>query len=165
VFSSILLQDINTGDTFHCTLGTDSATKVSYSRSFRTVRSATGSFSEETNTTTYAISISLQNKHAFPILDLIVRDAVPMSDDKRVKVILRKPEGLANAKDGEVVNLNKDGLNVGWAKVVDGKGGEKEGKFEWKWKVDAGAQIKLEAEWEVKAPADVTWVEAVSYGE
>jgi hypothetical protein len=86
---------------------------------------------------------------------------VPTCEDKRVKVILRKPEGLADAKDGEAVDLKKDGLKVGWEKLVDGKGGEKEGRFEWSWKVDAGSQVKLEAEWEVKAPADIKWVESV----
>lgn len=50
-----------------------------------------------------------------------------MSDDKRVSVILRTPEGLANAKDGEVVALkqNGNGLEVAWEK-------EKQGKFQWK---------------------------------
>jgi len=33
---------------------------------------------------------------------------------------------------------------------VDGKGGEKEGKFEWKWEVGSGAKVNLEAEWEIK---------------
>jgi hypothetical protein len=84
-----------------------------------------------------------------------------MSDDKRAKVILRKPEGLADAKDGQVVDLKDDGLKVSWEKMADGKGGEKEGKFEWRWKVDGGAKVMLEAKWEVKAPADVNWAETV----
>jgi len=83
-----------------------------------------------------------------------------MSEDKRIKVILRKPVGLADAKDGQVVDM-QNGLKVSWEKVVDGKGGEKEGRFEWLWKVDAGSQVKMEAEWEVKAPADVKWAESV----
>lgn len=93
---------------------------------------------------------------------------IPTSDDKRVKVILRRPEGLAGAKDGEVVDLSGSaasnaGLKVGWETLVDGKGGEKEGKFEWKWNVDSGAKVTLEAEWDVKAPADITTTEVVSY--
>jgi hypothetical protein len=153
-------QDINTGDTFICTLGVDPATKVSYSRSARTVRSAAGTFAEAFHTTTYTSKIIIHNKHAFTISELVVRDVVPTCEDKRVRVILRKPEGLADAKDGQVVDL-KDGLKVGWEKVADGKGGEKEGRFEWLWKVDAGSQVKLEAEWEVKAPDHVKWVESV----
>lgn len=125
------------------------------------MRSVSGSFAEATNTTIYTSKTTIHNKHAFAISDLIVRDVVPMSGDKRVKVILRKPEGLADARDGVIVDLKQGGLKARWEKLVDGKGGEKEGKFEWTWKVDSGAQIKLEAEWEVKAPADVTWVESV----
>jgi hypothetical protein len=147
------------GDTFDCTLGADSAAKVTYTRSSRTVRAAGGAFSEVTNTTTYTTKISVQNKHQFAMSDLLVRDVIPMCDDKRAKVILRKPAGLADAKDGQMVDLKKDGLKVSWEKVVDGKGGEKEGKFEWRWKVDGGAKVTLEAEWEVKAPADIQWVE------
>jgi hypothetical protein len=86
-------------------------------------------------------------------------------DSKRAKVVLRKPEGLADAKAGQVVELKKElGLKVMWEKMVDGKGGEKEGKFEWRWKVDSGAKVTLEAEWEVKAPADVQWVEMAMPG-
>jgi hypothetical protein len=133
-----------------------------YWRSSRTVKSAAGTFAEVTNTTTYTTKITIHNKHAFAISDLVVREVVPMSDDRRVKVILRKPEGLADAKDGDVVmDLKKDGLRMNWEKTVDGKGGEKEGMFAWTWQVESGAQIKLEAEWEVKAPADINWVESV----
>lgn len=88
-----------------------------------------------------------------------------MCDDKRIKVILRRPEGLADAKDGEVVNVrSSDGLKVMWEKLVDGVGGERQGKFEWKWKVDAGAKATLESEWEVKAPADLLLAETASFG-
>jgi hypothetical protein len=110
--------------------------------------------------TTYTSLINIQNKHHFAISDLVVRDAVPVCGDKRVKVILRKPAGLADAKDGEVVTL-RDGLKVRWGAVVDGKGGEKEGKMDWLWGIEAGQKITLEAVWEVKAPADTTWVETV----
>lgn len=159
-----LYQDINTGDTFDCALGDDAATKVTYTRSGRTVRSPGGAFSEVVNTTTYTTKITIHNKHAFALADLRVRDIVPMSDDKRVKVILRKPAGLADAKDGQVVDVKSDGNQTGlqtmWEKAVDGSGGEKEGRYEWKWKVDGGAKVTFEAEWEIKAPADLQLVEA-----
>lgn len=92
-----------------------------------------------------------------------MKDIVPLSSDARVKVILRKPKGLAEAKDGVLVDL-QNGLKVGWEKLVDGKGGEKEGKFQWLWKVDAGAKVSLEAEWEIKATGDMAWVEAPFFG-
>ncbi|TFK61460.1 hypothetical protein BDN72DRAFT_965157 [Pluteus cervinus] len=166
--SKTSVNDVNTGDTFSCTLGDDTSTKVTYSRTSKTVKSGGGSFVEAVNTTTYTTRITIHNKHQFPIEHLLVRDVIPTSDDKRVKVILRRPEGLAGAKDGELVDVGASGtsnagLKVGWEKLTDGKGGEKEGKFEWKWNVDSGAKVKLEAEWEVKAPADITTTEVVSY--
>ena len=83
-----------------------------------------------------------------------MRDVIPTYEDKRAKIILHKPLGLADAKDGESVDLKSDGLLVGWEKLVDGKGGEKEGKFEWKWEVGSGAKVNLEAEWEIKVPGE-----------
>ncbi|TFK61692.1 hypothetical protein BDN72DRAFT_863410 [Pluteus cervinus] len=164
--SKTSVNDVNTGDTFSCTLGDDTSTKVTYTRTSKTVKSGGGSFVEAINTTTYTTHISIHNKHQFPIEHLIVKDVIPTSDDKRVKVILRKPEGLAGAKDGEVLDLGASavsnaGLKVGWVKSTIWEGGEKEGKFEWKWNVDSGAKVKLEAEWEVNAPADVTTTEVV----
>lgn len=67
-----------------------------------------------------------------------------------MRVILRKPEGLADAKDGEEIDL-KDGLKVSWEK----SGGEKTGKFEWKGKVESNAKVSMESRWEVKSPANL----------
>ncbi|KAF8151052.1 hypothetical protein B0H34DRAFT_731173 [Crassisporium funariophilum] len=159
--SKTSIDAVNQGDNFECTLGDDPSTKVTYARSSRSVKSNGGAFSEVTTTTTYTTKISIHNKHQFAITDLIVRDVIPTCDDKRAKIILRKPIGLADAKDGEMVDLKNDSLKVGWEKLVDGKGGEKEGKFEWNWKVGNGAKVNLEAEWEVKSPGEVAWVETV----
>jgi len=152
---------VNVNDTFTCTLGSDASLKVKYSRSSKTLKSFGVAFSEVTNTTIYTTTISIHNKHQFPISNLIVRDVVPTCEDKRVNVVLRKPAGLVDAKGTEWVAIGKEGLKVGWKKVVDGKGGQKEGTFEWRWKIGNGAQIKLEAEWEVNAPGDITWVESI----
>jgi hypothetical protein len=69
-----------------------------------------------------------------------------------------------NSKDGQIVDLKNlnEGLKVRWSPLVDGKGGEKEGRFEFLWKVDAGAKVTVQSEWEVKAPADVLWHESTS---
>lgn len=89
----------------------------------------------------------------------MVKDGIPTCDekDKRAKVILRKPEGLADIRAGEVVDLKKlgKGLKVAW----QAGGGEKDGKYEWRWRVDGGEKITLDAEWELKAPADTQWIE------
>jgi len=42
------------------------------------------------------------------ISDLVVRDVIPTCDHKLVKVLLRTPEGLANAKDGEEVLVDRE---------------------------------------------------------
>ncbi|KAJ7035289.1 hypothetical protein C8F04DRAFT_1098768 [Mycena alexandri] len=159
--SKTSINEINTGDTFTCTLGDDVATKVTYARSSNTVTAQGGSFTEVFNTTTYNTKITIHNKHPFALTDLVVRDIIPTCDDKRAKVLLRKPAGLADAKDGEVVKLASPGLKVMWGKTSDGRSGEKDGRFEWAWSVDGGAKVVLEAEWELKAPADVAWVESV----
>ena len=152
------------GDNFNCTLGDDPATKVTYFRTFRVVKNEGGAFVEETHTTSYTTKITVYNKHTFVVPDLVVRDVIPTCDDKRVKVLLQKPEGLANAKDGEEVLVDEekeDGPKIMWGKLVDGKGGEKEGKFQWKGSVKAKDKLELEAQWDVKGPADVSWVESI----
>ena len=107
----------------------------------------------------------MHNEHTFAVPDLVVRDAIPTCDDKRVKVLLRKPHGLANVKDGEEEALvdkeKEDGARIMWEKAVDGKGGEKEGKFQWKGSVKAKDKLVLETQWDVTGPADVTWVESI----
>ncbi|KAG6864236.1 hypothetical protein C0991_011155 [Blastosporella zonata] len=157
--SKTSINDVSTGDNFDCTLGDDAATKVTYSRTSRTVRSDAGSFSEAQSTTTYNTKITIYNKHGFALPDLVVREVVPTVDDKRAKVILRKPEGLADAKDKEVaVKVGEDVVKVGWEKL----GGEKEGKFSWRGNVRAKDKVVLESEWELKAPADTYWQEGMA---
>ncbi|KAF9459033.1 hypothetical protein BDZ94DRAFT_1269216 [Collybia nuda] len=154
--SSTFIGDVNIGDNFDCTLGGDTATKVSYSRTSRSAKVEGGSFSEDKKTVTHNTQITIHNKHTFAIPDLIVCDIIPTCDDERAKVILRKPAGLADIKAGEVVtDKEQAGLKIMWSKQVDGKGGEKEGKFEWRWSIAAGAKVTLESEWEIRAPSDV----------
>ncbi|KAG6872729.1 hypothetical protein C0995_007132 [Termitomyces sp. Mi166 len=164
--SKTSIGDVSTGENFGCTLGDDAAMKVTYSRTARTVKSEAGSFSEAQNTTTYTTVITIENKHGFALSDVVVRDVVPTVDDKRAKVILRKPEGLADSKDGEEIVVGKGGQQVGkvaWEKQVDRKGGEKEGKFAWKASVKAKETVMLESQWELKAPADGTyWQESMA---
>ncbi|KAF7300951.1 hypothetical protein MIND_00658100 [Mycena indigotica] len=160
--SKTSINEIATGDTFACTLGDDAAAKVTYSRSSKTKKLDSGSFAESLNSTTYTTKITIHNKHPFALTDLVVRDIVPTSDDTRAKVLLHKPAGLADAKDGQVVKVDSaslSGLTVRWGAGADGKPGEKEGRIEWGWNVEPGNKAVLEAEWELKAPADVTWVE------
>ena len=79
---------------------------------------------------------------------------------------MRKPDGLALAKaDDEVAVALEDASEVKeakirWGKVEDGKGGEKDGMYEWVCgTVVAGKEVKFEAEWDIKSPANVRWEE------
>ncbi|THH11349.1 hypothetical protein EW146_g8074 [Bondarzewia mesenterica] len=158
--SKTSIHDIAPGDTFDCTLGPDSSTRITYTRQSKLTTAQASAFTEQFNTTTYTSRVTVHNQHNFALGTFIIRDALPVSDDeKRVKVILRRPSVLAEAKEGEKCDV-KDGLKVRWMKAKDGKGGRKEGMFEWIWNVDAGKEVTIETEWDVKASADVRWVEA-----
>ena len=161
------LQDIAPGDQFDCTLGPDSSTKITYARESKLVIANASAFSEPFKTTTYTAHMIVHNRHAFALERLIVRDVIPVSvEEDRVRVILRRPEILAEANEGEdcVVaqsdgGVGVDGLKVRWRKVQGDEGGKKEGMFEWVGAVGAGKEITIETEWDVRAPADVNWVE------
>lgn len=161
----LYVQDINPSDTFDCTLGADSSTRISYSRTFKTVRNDAGAFAEVSKVTTYTNSTTIHNKHRFALSEVIIRDIIPLSDNNAVKVILRKPAGLAEAADGDIVNMKnvQEGLKARWSPLIEGKGGEKQGRFEFLLKVDAGAKVTVESGWDVKAPADMRWHET-SFG-
>ena len=77
--------------------------------------------------------------------------------------MLRKPEGLARAKDGEEVAVVLEGeardVRVRWTEVEDGKGGEKDGIYEWVCSVPGGETVRLEAKWDVRSPGDLQWGE------
>ena len=82
-------------------------------------------------------------------------DNVPVSEDeRRASVVLRRPAGLTKREQGEELKVG-DGESgdrnrtVRWSKVVVGKGG-KEGLFEWVVEVEAGEEVTIETEWDVK---------------
>ena len=94
--------------------------------------------------------------HKFDIAKLVIRDAIPLgSEDNKLSVVLHKPKGLVESKDGQnvAINLNADGnadtkatAKVRWQKVVEGKGGEKDGLFEWVCAVPAGERVGVDAQ-------------------
>lgn len=82
---------------------------------------------------------------------------MPVSDDRRARILLRKPKELIEAKEGVSVKVNREsteeeteegGLRVRWTQ-------EKDGLYEYKWRVDADKKIKLETVFEVKASNDL----------
>jgi len=182
-----IVGDVAPGDVFSCTLGADPATRIRYARtSKRADDDATGgaagrersAFSEQWAATMYRSHITVTNRHPFALRELVVRDGLPVcKDKKRVSVVLRHPAGLAELEQGKElqVDAKEDGgrdddgdgegegkkkQKVRWCKVVDGKGGRKEGLFEWVVEVGAGEELTIETEWDVKAPISLKWIES-----
>ena len=156
--------DVAPGDTFSCTLGADPATRIRYSRTSKRAeedaRTRASAFSEQWEATTYRSCTTVMNRHPFPLRTLVLRDSVPVTeDDKRVNVILRHPDGLADLEQGRELKVSEQ-RTVRWCKIVDGKGGKKEGLFEWVFEVGAGAEVTIETKWDVKAPVSLRWVES-----
>ena len=156
-------------ETFDCVLGIDTALRVSYNQRSRTEHEPARSFAEPTTTTTRTVTTTVTNGHPFDISSLILRDAIPLGNEEaNIKVMLRKPDGLAQARDGDEVTVGLQGqgdvkeTKVRWSKVENGKGGEKDGMYEWVCAVPAGKKVALEAEWAVKAPSNVKWEESVN---
>ena len=168
VSKTAIAGDVAPGDVFSCTLGADPATRIRYTRTSK--RADDGSagrersaFSEQWAATTYRSCTTITNRHPFALRALVLRDGVPVSEDKnRVNVVLRRPEGLAELEQGEELKVGEgsgEKRTVRWSKVVDGKGGKKEGLFEWVAEVGAGEEVTIETEWDVKAPVSLRWVE------
>ena len=148
-------------------LGIDTAVRVTYSSKSDTEHEPVRSFAEPTKTTTRTVTTTATNGHPFDISSLILRDAIPLGNEEaNIKVMLRKPDGLAQARDGDEVTVSLQGdveeTKVRWSKVENGKGGEKDGMYEWVCAVPAGKKVALEAEWAVKAPSNVKWEESVN---
>ena len=183
-----LPRDIAPGDTFHCTLGADPATRIRYTRTFRRAdkpAAGTRAFSEQWASTEYSCRTTITNSHPFALRALVLRDSVPVSEDgERVNVVLRRPDGLADLEQGKELELGAEEEEAGegegegeegevraegskvkrtvrWSKSVDGKGGRKEGLFEWVVDVGAGEEVTIDTEWDVKAPVSLRWVESV----
>ena len=141
-------------ETFECIVGVDTGIKVSYHQ--RSQSEPPHNSAGTTKSTTYTGIITLTNRHDFDIARLILRNSVPLGNEsEKVLVTLRKPDGLAEAKDGQEVAVFpetnpeiKTTASVRWRDVENGI-------YEWVCGIRAGAEIALEAEWVVTAPGSV----------
>jgi hypothetical protein len=186
VSKTSIVGDVAPGDEFSCTLGTDPATRVYYECTTKSADDADantthgGSASSEkwSASTTFRSCTTVTNRHPFALRELVVRDNVPVSEDeKRTCVVLRYPAGLAELEQKGELRVGADDSEregkdekqktqtqtrmVRWGKVVDGKGGKKEGLFEWVVEVEAGEEITIEAEWDIKVPVSLGWFKRV----
>ncbi|TFK56143.1 hypothetical protein OE88DRAFT_1652769 [Heliocybe sulcata] len=161
--STAYIGDVNAGDSFDCLLGMDTSIHLSYRRSSSTVKETRNAFSEQFKITTYSVETVIRNKHRSSISELVVRDAVPHRSatsaglGENVKIVLREPAALADAKPGEVKEVGDKGLKVRWV----GMGDQMEGEYVWECKLDANEEIKFTVKYEIKAPADFALHETV----
>ncbi|KAI0327019.1 hypothetical protein GY45DRAFT_1437237 [Cubamyces sp. BRFM 1775] len=106
-------------DSFECVLGVDTALKLSYSQTGKTEHEPRRNFAEPQKTTTRTALTTISNKHPFDIPKLVVRDAIPLgNEDSKLTVVLRKPVGLAETKEGQDVVVKLDMKGEGDAKTT-----------------------------------------------
>lgn len=148
---------MNAGDTFQCTLGADPSIRLTFARTSSTGAIEGGAFAEQSKTTTYKAVTTVRNKHRFALEHLLVRDSIPLvpPEDKRTRVMLRNPIGLADAEASAEVEV-EDAI-VRWFKDDEGKTHEKEGKIEWEAKVESGGEVTLKLEYDIRGPAESKW--------
>ncbi|KZV76705.1 hypothetical protein PENSPDRAFT_646156 [Peniophora sp. CONT] len=152
--SKTSIKDIAPGGEFTCTLGPDMGTRITYKRSSKLEKDTASRFSEQYATTTYTALTTINNTHPFALTKLVVRDGLPISDDgNRVRVILREPSVLAEAEQGEQKEVGEH--KVAWCSPS----GRKDGLYEWQCALEAEKEVTLSTSWDVKAPADVKWIE------
>ena len=147
-------QDIAPGGEFICTLGPDMGIRITYKRMSNIQKEAASRFAEQYTTTAFSTLTTVNNTHPFALTKLVVRDTLPISDDgNRVRVILREPSVLADTKQGEQKDVETH--RIGWC----APSGRKDYLYEWHCSLEAGKEITLSTSWDVKAPADVKWIE------
>jgi hypothetical protein len=152
-------------------------------------------FGDNKATTTFTSKVVLWNKHSWAVGGVVVKDMVPLCEEPPSvsalygeKVLLRKPEGLADVGEGVEVKAGvevlkaeereyvkvedkdkgdkgkekkgKKKVKVMWEKpVAELKGGE-EGRFEWRCgEIEPDEKVVLEAQWEVKGAPYARWHE------
>jgi hypothetical protein len=146
------VKDVNTNETFTCTLGPDPSIGITYTRTATPAKVEGGAFAEQTRSVVYTTTITLRNAHSFTLPAVHVKDSLPLvGDDKRMRVVVRKPVGLADAGQGAVEV--DGGVKCMWAK----KGGEKEGMVEWVADIGAREEVKMIMEYEVRGPVETGW--------
>lgn len=83
------------------------------------------------------------------------------SERDYVEVDARPEEGTGKGKVSETEKSQRvKRVKAMWEKSVDGMGGEKEGRFEWKCgEIGAGEKVVLEAQWETTGAPYMRWIE------
>lgn len=167
-------------DTFRCTLGIDTAIKVTHRITSVTSTSPETQLVERFKTVTYTSTTTIRNRRIDgETIDVVERTSLPVvrmkdggpvdpeSVEAKIKVLLKQPLGLAESETGDLVELDRpDGFCVQWG-TGDGVMGplcgnivdKEEGKFMWVGRLGPGREVLLESVWDVRAPVDIPWRE------
>lgn len=146
-------------ESFDCALGIDPALRVTYERVLASQQDTPKSlFAEQKKVTTHAVRTFIINNHSYNIKDIAVRDALPIASPAAVKVILKKPQLLAELQGTDELDVDM-GIKVRWYPKEEGGTGEADGKYEWLVSVDSGKGCTLETEWEVQMSTANIWDE------
>jgi hypothetical protein len=117
---------VDIGNKFECSLGTDPNIHVTYSSQCSSPKDEGGGFSEAFKSTDVLVKLSSQNNHRYKIEELYIQNGIHVPSGKRSRVLLQKPEGLAEAEADEKVEVSK-GVLVRWK---DGESGKAKGLME-----------------------------------
>jgi hypothetical protein len=169
-----------TGDALRCTLGIDTAVKVTHSITSEASTSSDMQPVEGLKTVTYTSKTIIRNRRFDgKAIDVVERTSLPVvrtkyggpvdpeSAEARIKVLLKQPPGLAESESSDPIELDRDdGFHVQWG-TGDGNMGplkgnildKEEGKFMWVGKIEPGQEVTLESVWDVRAPVDLSWSE------
>lgn len=150
------VQDIKPNAAFFAPLGVDDAVRIVLRRAARTEEAPERPFVERLWTTACTARYAVTNGHAFAIPQLVLRDALPVSANPQIAVVVNavreKDPRAADGNSAEVVGVLGEN-------VREREGREGEGLFEWVRGVEAGQTVVLHAEWEIHTPSGVSWEE------
>lgn len=158
------MPDTSQGDVFRLHLGVDTSTRVSYEIVSTSETPPAFSLVEQYRATTYTATTIIHNGHKDHAINVLEKSSIPIAppDDTRIRVFLKKPEGLVESEDGvDFDSKLADGFRVRWGTVSEDQG-KREGKFTREGRVAPGDKVTLVSEWEVRAHGEVGWTELSS---
>ena len=143
------LPRCSAGESLSISLGVDPSINVTYAKP-ALKRSQTGMFSKDNNGV-YTRTCTITNTKPNRVLEGLILDQIPLSEDERLRVEVLQPAGLL--KEGDVVRCGaplseKGNEKWGSAKAVMKKGGE----VCWEVKVEPGKGGKFVLEYEARFP-------------
>ena len=152
------LPRCSAGDFFRLNLGVDPSVSVIYSKPVLK-RNQTGVFQKE-GSSIYTRTCTIINTNRKRVLEGVVIDQIPVSDDERTRVEILQPKGLCH--EGDTGNAGVAFPDVGnmldtWGKATASL--EKNGEIWWAVVIEPGRGAQLVLEYEVKCPTTDVVVE------